>query len=119
MKKIANSEYGAVQVHNNVLGQIVQSAIVEVEGVTLIEKPWSYKFLEYFGQTSNPAVEVKVNEKEEVTLDVKICVRYGLNVPDVARQVQEVIKKAIDKTVDINLIQININIQGIERGEQK
>ena len=118
MKKMAQYELGSVQIHNNVLNQIVQSAISEIDGVSLTPKDFTNKFLEYLGHTSHPSIEIHINDKEEVTLDVKVLIRYGLHIPDVARLVQEAVKQAIDKTVNINLKQINVNIQGIERGQK-
>ena len=62
----------------------------------------------------DPGVEIKV-EDGDVTLDLQILVRFGMNIPDAARQVQETIKSAVDKTLDINLKDINVNVQGIEK----
>ena len=118
MKKVSNYELGHVQIHNNVIEQIVQTALTEIEGVSLAPKHLGNQLLEYFGKSGHSSIDVKVNEKEEVSLDVKIRVRYGMHLPDVARQVQEVIKQAVEKAVDIHLTQINVNIQGIERGPQ-
>ena len=39
----------------------------------------------------------------EVTLGIKVLVRYGMNIPDAAKKIQETIKSAVDKTLDVDL----------------
>ena len=39
-----------------------------------------------------------------------------MNIPDIGRHVQDVVRSMVQKTVDIGLKEINVNIQGIERG---
>ena len=63
-----------------------------------------------------PGIDIKVDDNQEVTLDLRVVINYGMNIPDAARQVQATIKSAVDKTLNINLKDINVNVQGIERG---
>ncbi|HBR14681.1 MAG TPA: hypothetical protein DD723_03935 [Candidatus Omnitrophica bacterium] len=118
MKNDDSLDFGSVQVHKKVLADIVSSAINDIEGVSLITKTLSDYFGELLGRQNIPGVEVVIDENHEVTIDVKVIVRYGLNIPDMARQIQETIKAVIAKTVDIHLKSVNINIQGIERGQK-
>lgn len=115
MKKKDKIDLGSVQVHKKVFAEIISSALDEVNGVHLIQKNLGNKLVEIFGQKDFPGIDIKVDEDHEVTLELQILVHYGMNIPDAARQVQETIKSAIDKTLDINLKDINVNVQGIER----
>jgi len=115
MKRDEKIDLGSVQVHKKVFAEIISSAMDEVEGVSLIQKNLGNKLVEIFGKKRFPGIEIKVEEGDEVTLDLQGLVRYGMNIPDAARQVQRMIKAAIDKTLDINLKDINVNVHGIER----
>ena len=115
MKKEDKIDLGSVQVHKKVFAEIISSALDEVDGVHLIQKNLGNTLVRIFGQKDFPGIDIKVDEGHEVTLELQILVRYGMNIPDAARQVQETIKSAIDKTLDINLKDINVNVQGIER----
>ncbi|MCK5180659.1 MAG: Asp23/Gls24 family envelope stress response protein [Candidatus Omnitrophica bacterium] len=115
MKKGNTIDLGSVQVHKKVFAEIIASALDEVDGVHLIQENLGNKLVGFFGQKDFPGIDIKVDEGHEVTLELQILVRYGMNIPDAARQVQETIKSAIDKTLDINLKDINVNVQGIER----
>ena len=51
----------------------------------------------------------------QVYVIVKIVVRYGLNLSDISRQIQDVVLTAVEKTTDINLKDVDVRIQGIEK----
>ena len=115
MKKEDNIDLGSVQVQKKVFAEIISSATEREFYNPRIWKNLGDKLVGIFGQKDSPGIDIKVDEDHEVTLELQILVRYGMNIPDAARQVQETIKSAIDKTLDINLKDINVNVQGIER----
>ena len=108
---------GSVHVHKMVLADIVSTVISGVDGVELYSGGFGESLLELFGQ-GVPGVCVTIDDNNDVSLNVKVRVRYGMNIPDVARHIQEEIRLSLDKTVDINLKDVNVSIQRIERGEK-
>lgn len=118
MKEANKIDMGSIKVHKKVLAEIAVAAIGEVEGVRLASKDICGVFGLLSGQKGCPGISVNVDRNNQVTIEVQVLVRHGLNIPDIARQIQDVIRRAIEKTVDIDLKDVNVNIQGIERGEQ-
>ncbi len=118
MKKDDKIDLGSVQVHRKVFAEIISSAISEVSGVELIQKNISNRLFEVFGQTDSHGIKIKVDENREVTLKLQVCVQYGMNIPDAARQIQETVRTAVDKTLAITLKDINVDVQGISRGKE-
>jgi len=116
MNSNINSELGAVQIHKKVIAEIISNVVDEVDGVSLVQNKVKKKLFKLFGKEKFSGIEIKNDDDNDVTLEIRVLVRYGLNIPFVARQIQDSIKSAIDKTVDINLKNININISGVERG---
>jgi len=116
MTKFDKIDLGSVQVHRKVFSEIISSAINEVDGVRLIQKGLGNKVFVLFGQKDAPGIDIKVDDNHEVTLDVKVLVKYGMNIPDAAKRIQETIKSMIDKTLDVSVKDINVNVQGILRG---
>ena len=45
---------------------------------------------------------VNVDESNQISIELKIVVRYGLNVRK-SREVQDIVRLAAEKTIDINL----------------
>lgn len=109
-------DIGFVQIHKKVIGDIAASALAEVEGVKLASFGVISKFFQMVGYKNFPSVSVTIDPDNQVTVEIKVSILYGLNVSDVARQVQDVVKAAVERAVDINLKEVNVNIQGIERG---
>jgi uncharacterized alkaline shock family protein YloU len=109
-------DIGFVQIHKKVIGDIAASALTEVAGVKLASFGVINSFFEMVGYKNYPSVTVAIDQDNQVTVNMKVSVQYGLNVPDVARQVQDVVRAAVEKSIDINLKEVNVNIQGIERG---
>jgi uncharacterized alkaline shock family protein YloU len=109
-------DIGFVQIHKKVIGDIAVSALQEVQGAKLASFGVISKFFELFGHKNFLCVNVTIDPDNQVSVEIKVSIQYGLNVPDVARQVQDVVKAAVEKAVDINLKEVNVNIQAIERG---
>lgn len=109
-------DIGFVQIHKKVIGDIAASALSEVQGVKLASFGIISRLFEIVGYKNFPSVTVTIDQDNQVSVNIKVSIQYGLNVPDVARQVQDVVRAAVERSVDITLKEINVNIQGIERG---
>jgi uncharacterized alkaline shock family protein YloU len=117
MRGVHQLNIGSVHVHKNALSDIISSAVSGIEGVRLIPKNFADDLMEILGQRKFPGIEIHIDENNEVTVDLKVYIRYGMNISDIANQIQDVVKSILDRTVDIHLREINVSVQGIERGE--
>ncbi len=115
MKDLGRVDFGSIKIHKKVLAELVISAVNDIEGVQIPPKDFLTNLAELTGLKLYPAVSVTIDQNNQVSLEVKVNVRYGLNIPEVARHVQEVIRDAIERTADIDLKDIHVNVQGIER----
>jgi len=118
MKEVNKIDLGSIKVHKKVLAEIAMSAVNDINGVSLFRQDFSRLFGSLVGSKPCPGISVIVDKSNQVSIEVKVRVRYGLNIPDVARETQDAIREAIERTVDVDLKDVNVNIQGIERGEQ-
>ncbi len=108
--------FGSIQIHKKVLADIASTAIEEIDGVHLRDAEFSSFFRNLFNRQSSSGVRVSVDSDNQVSIEVKITVKYGLNIPDIAGQVQEKIRTNVERTADVMLKDVHVNIQGIERG---
>jgi len=115
MRNLNGVDLGSVKIHKKVIADIVAAAINEVPGVSLMAKDPLASIKEVLGCRGVTGIKVAIEENGQVNIEVKINVRYGINLPDAARQTQEAVRVAIEKTVDIDLKDVNVSIQGIER----
>ncbi|MDP2653872.1 MAG: Asp23/Gls24 family envelope stress response protein [Candidatus Omnitrophota bacterium] len=117
MREDHKGEFGAIKIHRKVIAEIAASAVNEIEGVSVITRNTWTGFLDLVGVKRHPGVVVSIDKSNQVTIEVKIKVRYGLHVPDVGRQIQDAVRSAVENTVDVDLKDVHVNVQGIERTE--
>lgn len=112
----SRTDLGTIRIHKNVIASIASLAALEVEGVKRIGSNLKSSFLELLGQKTLSSIKVDFNKNEEVKLEVPLVIKYGSNIPDIASKVQENVRGALEKMTNLSIRDIDINIQGIERG---
>jgi uncharacterized alkaline shock family protein YloU len=108
-------DLGVVQIHKKVIGDIAAASIKEVPGARLATFGMIGPIAEAFGYKNYPSVRVTIDKDHQVSLEIRVIIYYGMNIPIVARQIQDAVQHAVEDAVDINLKEINVNVQGIER----
>nr|WP_298569678.1 Asp23/Gls24 family envelope stress response protein [uncultured Mogibacterium sp.] len=59
---------------------------------------------------------VHVNDEDEkVTVDIHIIAAYGVNIPQLSYDIQNRVKKIIEKETGISVEAVNICIEGVEK----
>jgi len=108
-------DLGIVQIHKKVIGDIAAASIKEVSGAQLATFGIIGSIAEAFGYKNYPSVSVNIDKDHQVSLKIRVIIYYGMNIPVVTRQIQDVIQRAVEEAVDINLKEINVIVQAIER----
>ena len=57
-------------------------------------------------------IKVDISEKN-VKIDVNIIVEYGSRIPDVAFEIQNRVKKAVENMTGLNVEEVNVHVQGV------
>ncbi len=58
-------------------------------------------------------VSVTVDENGDLTADVYVYLKFGVNVPSVAAKIQEALKQQLAQMTDMNLKSINVHVVGL------
>jgi len=115
MRRDNTVDLGVVQIHKKVIGDIAAASIKDVAGVELATFGVIGSIAESFGYKNYPSVVVTIDKDHQISLEIRVIIFYGMNIPVVARQIQDVIQRAVEEAVDIDLKEINVNVQAIER----
>jgi uncharacterized alkaline shock family protein YloU len=108
-----NLDKGSIKIADDVVGIIAGLAAIEVEGVAGMSGGIVGGIAEMLGRKNlSKGVKVEVGEKEAV-VDLYMIVNYGVRIPEVAWNVQENVKKAIENMTGLNVVEVNIHIQGV------
>ena len=118
MKEDNELDFGAIKIHKKAIAEIIITAVKDMENVSLLKQDFLATLVELGGGRRYPGIAVSIDKNNQVSIEVKVKIRYGLNIQEAARQVQEIIKSAIEKTVNIDIKDIHVIVYGIERGEK-
>ena len=109
----SGNEIGTVKITNEVVAIIAGMAAIEVPGVTSMSGGIAGGIAEAIGRKNlSKGVKVEVGEKE-AAIDLHIIVDYGCRIPDVAWNIQESVKKAVESMTGLRVIEVNIHVQGV------
>ncbi|MCG2714375.1 MAG: Asp23/Gls24 family envelope stress response protein [Candidatus Omnitrophica bacterium] len=112
----SRNDLGVVRIHKNVIASISSIAATEIEGVKKVGKDIKSGIMELLGQKSFSAIKVDISKNEEVKVEIPLIIKYGYSIPDVASKVQESVRQALEKMSNLSIRDINVSVQGIERG---
>ncbi|MDI3481219.1 MAG: hypothetical protein PWQ97_874 [Tepidanaerobacteraceae bacterium] len=119
-------EEGKTTINDSVFVEIAREAIQKVEDVFRQEKKGALLGItRVFTERFAPQITVRKAESATsengfgtVSLDVKISVLYGVNIPEVARKVREKIVSEIESLTGYTVEKVDINIEKIVKPEQ-
>lgn len=104
---------GTIKITDDVVAIIAGIAATEVPGVAGMSGSIAGGIAEMLGRKNlSKGVKVEVGEKE-AAIDLYIIVEYGSRIPDVAWEIQDRVKKNVELMTGLNVIEVNIHIQGV------
>lgn len=107
------NEYGQIKIADEVVGIIAGLAATEVKGVAGMSGGIAGGISEMLGRKNlAKGVKVEVGEKE-AAIDLYIIVEYGAKIPEVAWEIQESVKNAVQTMTGLNVVEVNIHVQGV------
>jgi len=111
-------ELGSVRIADDVVAIIAGLAATEVEGVAGMSGGFAGGITEILGRKNlSKGVKVEVGEKDAF-IELFIIVKYGARIPDVAWNIQENVKKAVENMTGLETNKVNVHIQGVEFGSR-
>jgi len=107
------NEIGTIKITDEVVAIIAGIAAMEVPGVSSMSGGIAGGIAEALGRKNlSKGVKVEVGEKE-AAIDLYIIVEYGYRIPEVAWNIQERVKNAVEDMTGLSVVEVNIHIQGV------
>ncbi len=114
----SHTDLGTIRIHKNVIASIASLAAVEIEGISRVGGNFKSGLLELIGRKAVSAINVEISKNEEVKIEIPVVIKYGYNIPEIANKAQENIRNNVEKMTSLSVKDININVQGVERGQK-
>ncbi|MBQ9267093.1 MAG: Asp23/Gls24 family envelope stress response protein [Clostridia bacterium] len=107
------TEVNGIKISDDVVAIIAGMAASEVKGVSSMNGGLVGGISEVFGKKNfAKGVKVQVGEKE-VIIDLFITVEYGCRIPDIAWEIQNKVKTAVENMTGLSVVEVNIHVQGV------
>ncbi len=107
-------ENNNVTISDDVVQIIAGIAAGEVDGVQAMGNSITSGIAELLGGKKSVSRGVKVDvQGNTATIDVHVVVRYGVRIPDVAWNIQEKVKDAVETMTGLEVQKVNIFIDSI------
>ena len=108
------SDNNEIKIADDVVAIIAGVAVAEVPGVSQMAGGFAGGITEVLSGKKNLAKGIKVEVGDKDTkIDVNIIVEYGVRIPDVAFEIQNRVKKAVETMTGLNVIEVNVHVQGV------
>lgn len=106
-------DYGTVKISEEVVAIIAGIAATDVPGVAGMSGGIAGGIAEILGRKNlSKGVKVEVGEKE-AAIDLYIIVEFGARIPEVAWDIQDKVKNAVQSMTGLNVVEVNIHVQGV------
>lgn len=114
------TENEGIKISDDVVAVIAGVAVSEVQGVASMAGGFAGGISEVFSGKKNMAKGIKVDVTETTTkIDVNIIVEYGSRIPDVAFEIQNRVKKAVENMTGLKVEEVNVHVQGVNTDTAK
>ena len=115
------NDKGMVKISDEVISIVATMATSEVAGVHSMSGNITSGLVEFLGGKKSPTkgIRVSVDDLGSVTLDIHVTVTYGYKIPDVAWEIQENVKKAVEDLTGMPVLKVNIHVDGININKSK
>ena len=112
--EVALENNSNIKISDDVIAVIAGVAVTEVQGVAEMSGGFAGGISEVLSGKKNLAKGIKVESGEKETkIDVNIIVEYGIRIPDVAFEIQNKVKAAVESMTGLKVVEVNVHIQGV------
>jgi uncharacterized alkaline shock family protein YloU len=107
------TDLGVVRINNDVIIAIASIAATEVKGVNRMGGSIGKTLVDMLTKRSNVKGVRIHNAEGEVKLSVSVIVDYGVDIPRIADEVQENVKRAVEKMTGLVLSEVDVIVEGV------
>lgn len=114
VKEETLGENTGIKISDEVIAVIAGVAVSEVNGVAGMQGKFGGGIGEVLSGKKNLAKGIKVETiNNQAKIDVNIIVEYGARIPDVAFEIQNRVKKAVEGMAGLKVSEVNVHVQGV------
>ena len=112
-----NQSLGELKIHENVISSLVRRATLAQDGVSRLS---GNNFVDTIGEIvgsrriQDRAIIVKLCDDNRIELEVKVVVKFGFIVPEVAAAIQKSVITEVESITGMTVVAVNVTVQDVE-----
>ncbi len=112
---VESEDTGVIQIADDVVASIVGLAVTEVDGVSKLTGNITREIVAKLGKNNlSKGVVVEYDEDEKAKINVSVEVKFGYNIMDVSKEIQDRVKQTLQTMTGIETSVINVRVSGID-----
>ena len=112
---VEDSSAGIIQIADDVVSSIVGLAVTEVDGVTKLTGDITREIVAKLGKNNlSKGIKVTYEEDGKVQVDVSVEIKFGYNIVDVSKAIQERVKSSLLTMTGLETSVVNVRVSGID-----
>jgi len=106
---------GKIEVSPRAIATIAGRVVLSCYGVVGMSTKSLRDGLGVLLQRDSPhrGIEVRFVDHEQITIDLYVIIEYGTRISEVARNIMETVKFAVEKALGLPVVQVNVHVQGL------
>ena len=114
---LGDSELGDVKIHDSVIATLTRNAALAVEGVSRLSgNSLVDNLAEIVGsrRMQSRAITIAVNENNQISIEIKLNIKVGFTIPEVATNVQKAVIANVEKVTGMTVTTVHVLVQDID-----
>jgi uncharacterized alkaline shock family protein YloU len=109
-----DGEFGSVKIATDVILTYISSAVLGTQGVADFSGGLSDTISQTVFGKENRGRGIKLTDGEKgLFIDIYVIIKYGERIPETAWNIQQNVKAALEKIMNVDIESINIHVQGV------
>ncbi len=108
---------GVIKIADDVIASIVGLAVTEVDGVSKLTGGVSRDIIAKLGKNSLAKGVRVLIEGQLIKVDISIVVKFGYNILEVSREIQEKVKSTLLTMTGLECKSVNVRVSNVDFGE--
>ncbi len=110
----SGSEYGQINIHNNVIAIIAHETAKKMPGVVELQGSLADGIAGMIGKSpKDKGIRIEQENEELLTIDLTVVLEYGVCIPEICVQLQASVKEAVENMTGKKVYAVNVVVQGI------
>ncbi len=114
---VEDQSFGELKIHENVISSLVRHATLAQEGVSRLS---GNNFVDTIGEIvgsrriQDRAIIVKLADDNRIEIEVKVVVKFGYVVPEIATTIQKSVITEVENITGMTVTAVNVTVQDVE-----